>query len=521
MKKTGSFFFHLVLEYIIRTVVVLAIFLLLTILAIYMAVKAINLPHVGIEKHENILFQKQFNKINIEEIAGRDGSLEILDENLQVVYPKDSNSVYTVADIESISHLNYFNAITTIEEFYDDNNQKKILIVNDSQTSKSDKWFLLLDKSLTVIDSGGKYTNFKQSYTQEQLDNLGESKVYKYTFNTKDNKEYTMIINMGSAIDIMGNSDLKHLTLFPIIFIVSYLICVVLFMVLLSRKVKRPLVELNNAMLSYSKGELKTPINYKGPNEIVNIGNTFNDMVLKLRDSELKNKQLAKEKQRILVDISHDLKTPITSIKGYTKALADGKVKESEYQKYFNIINDKTQNLTNLINLFHDYSKMDHPDFKMDLKPNDLSIVLRNILATNYQHIVECGFILKVNIPEQQSKSKVDVFQFNRSIENILNNALEYNPSGTTIMVQLAWHRNSYQITIADNGVGIAEDIADHIFEPFVVGDDSRGAKHGSGLGLAISKKIIEAHNGTIDLVVNNKNKYKTQFVINMPRFKK
>jgi hypothetical protein len=125
MKKTGSFFFHLVLEYIIRTVVVLAIFLLLTILAIYMAVKAINLPHVGIENHENILFQKQFNKINVEEIAGRDGSLDILDENLQVVYPKESTSTYTVADIENISHLNYFNAITTIEEFYDDNNQKK------------------------------------------------------------------------------------------------------------------------------------------------------------------------------------------------------------------------------------------------------------------------------------------------------------------------------------------------------------------------------------------------------------
>lgn len=149
------------------------------------------------------------------------------------------------------------------------------------------------------------------------------------------------------------------------IFFFACIICIILFGMFLKRKVQKPLNKLNRAMQLLSEGKENEPIVYSGPKEFVEICDSFNVMVNKLESSEIERNKLIKDKQSMLADISHDLKTPITTIQGYAKALADGVIFPDEYEKYFNIIYAKSKRLTELINIFYEYSKLEHPDFKL------------------------------------------------------------------------------------------------------------------------------------------------------------
>ena len=227
-------------------------------------------------------------------------------------------------------------------------------------------------------------------------------------------------------------------------------------------------------------------------------------MVNKLESSEEERNKLIKDKQSMLADISHDLKTPITTIQGYSKALADGVISPEEYEKYFNIIYSKANRLTELINIFYEYSKLEHPNFKLVLEDVDLAEYLREYIAIKYEDILENGFNIEVDIPEKVMKCKIDKIQFQRVLDNILGNAMKHNPVGTRIYVALS----------NKDEVGIPQEIINDIFSPFIVGDESRNTKQGSGLGLAITKTIVEMHNGTIKLNRSLKRKYQTVFEI-------
>ena len=263
-----------------------------------------------------------------------------------------------------------------------------------------------------------------------------------------------------------------------------------------------------------TEGKRKKPVDYSGPREFVDICDRFNIMVSKLEDSENQRKKLMNDKERMMADISHDLKTPITSIQGYAKALSDGIIVDEDKDKYIKIIYEKSKKLTELINIFHEYSKLEHPDFNLIFEKVDLSEYLRAYIALKYEDIVESGFNIEVDIPEEEMEIKIDKVQLQRVFDNILGNSIKHNEKGTNIYVSLKEKNDIYEIIIADDGKGISKDIANNIFEAFTVGDESRNSKQGSGLGLAIAKTIVDLHGGTIELEPESLKKFSTQFKI-------
>ncbi|MGG7060712.1 histidine kinase dimerization/phospho-acceptor domain-containing protein, partial [Clostridium tertium] len=131
---------------------------------------------------------------------------------------------------------------------------------------------------------------------------------------------------------------------------IIYTISTALFVMWLNWKVKKPLEKLNKAMISLSEGGTYESIEYKGSHEFMQICENFNAMSQKLNKSKEENEHLQSEKQKMLADISHDLKTPITIIQGYAKALSDGIISKDDQEKYLKIIYEKSNNLTELIN---------------------------------------------------------------------------------------------------------------------------------------------------------------------------
>jgi len=224
------------------------------------------------------------------------------------------------------------------------------------------------------------------------------------------------------------------------------------------------------------------------------------------------------EKQRnlMLSDIAHDLRTPITTIAGYAKALNDGMVTDEEKCKeYLQAIENKSERMSDLITLFFDYVKLGSEGFHLNMEKTDLCELMRENAAMLYSDVEEKGMELIVEIPEEPCIVEADALQFSRVVTNIINNAIRHNEAGTEITLELQQKLNKVEIVISDNGTLIEEEMAEHIFEPFAVGDKSRRTKGGNGLGLSIAKKIVEMHGWELHLY-QNKWGYRKAFVINI-----
>ena len=218
----------------------------------------------------------------------------------------------------------------------------------------------------------------------------------------------------------------------------------------------------------------------------------------------------------MLAGLSHDLKTPITIIQGFSKAIRDGIVADNEKQKYLDLIVSKSEHMGELINSFYEFSKLDHPDFVYNIERLDVSELVRSHIAALYGEFSIRKYKLDADITEEQLFCMIDGRMMERVIDNIVSNFFKYTPVGSSLFVEVKAIDNFAKISFADNGGGIPKEAQNDIFEPFVVGEKSRN-KQGSGLGLAVCKRIISAFGGEIVLQNKPKKGFSTQFDITLP----
>lgn len=154
------------------------------------------------------------------------------------------------------------------------------------------------------------------------------------------------------------------------------------------------------------------------------------------REREEEQKEFDRKRNLMLSDIAHDLRTPMTTVNGYAKALADGMVVEPEKQlEYLQAIQNKSARMNDLIHLLFEYVKLDSEGFSLDRKETDLSELLRENAALIYADFEDAGMEFEIDIPEEVVSVSVDPIQFSRVITNLLNNAMKHNESGTHIKI--------------------------------------------------------------------------------------
>lgn len=529
--RRGSIFSLLINNYILFTVIIIISAILINNVSNYLIFGDYDAILGLTKKYQNYLKEEKFNKLNLKEITGEDGTIEILDENYNLIYSlgKDINKEkYNEDEINAIPNYRKDDTYLNIYDYYSENGESYNLIIAESYYSEgvisnslksTSKWFKVLDKNLNVILESDN-APAKKNYTEKEIIYMrgyynNGLFIEKYQYINNDGIKRTAIIK---SRELYTNSFFKKMNILTkidfVVFGIAYIILVVIFVFVLRSKFYEPLEKLNKAMELLTEGKRKKPVDYSGPREFVDICDRFNIMVSKLEDSENQRKKLMNDKERMMADISHDLKTPITSIQGYAKALSDGIIVDEDKDKYIKIIYEKSKKLTELINIFHEYSKLEHPDFNLIFEKVDLSEYLRAYIALKYEDIVESGFNIEVDIPEEEMEIKIDKVQLQRVFDNILGNSIKHNEKGTNIYVSLKEKNDIYEIIIADDGKGISKDIANNIFEAFTVGDESRNSKQGSGLGLAIAKTIVDLHGGTIELEPESLKKFSTQFKI-------
>lgn len=243
--------------------------------------------------------------------------------------------------------------------------------------------------------------------------------------------------------------------------------------------------------------------------------------IIEEKEAERK-KEYDRRRNLMLSDIAHDLRTPITTVSGYARALSDGMVPEDRKQEYLDAIQTKSVRMNELITLLFDYVRLDSEGFKLNKTDCDICEIVRECAAFQYQDIEDAGMSFDIDIPEEKMIHSADKLQFSRVVTNLLTNAVKHNDKGTTIGLFVEKDESRIRIIVADSGKFIEN--AEDIFEPFVMGDESRNSRGGSGLGLSISKKIVEMHGFSIKLIqqpdikkYNLDSKYVKMFFISVP----
>ncbi len=464
----------------------------------------------------------QYKNVNVERYLGEGSAFSVLDDTMQVRYQssKDLPLIHTKEELEYVPSYDAKYYTDSVYFRTKDGKSRTLLIRNYLNTTQpTDADIILLDENFHVLE--GEFEPGKTTYTQNEVFYLTGQWANHYTlmrYSTVSRKGETLSVlfcipdyNQTYYDHVMTEGNRIWLLIIPL-----YIVVALIFITLLNRDIRHPLQKLNASILCLGRGELVNATNCGGPKELQVLGQSFDDMAYKLAESEDERRRLEQQRQKLLTDISHDLKTPITVLSGYIGAIQDGKIPPEELTNYLQIIQSKAESLAELIDSFHEYSKTEHPDFRLHCEATDVCEFLRAYLAEKYAEIDLAGFSLEVQIPESRLVYPLDRFQMRRALDNILANALKHNRLGTLIRITLLQKENGIAIYLADNGSGIPMSIREDLFRPFVVGDESRSSG-GSGLGLAIAKKIIEAHGGEISLVEMPKMKRGTEFALFFP----
>lgn len=196
--------------------------------------------------------------------------------------------------------------------------------------------------------------------------------------------------------------------------------------------------------------------------------------------------------------VAHDLKTPLTSVQGFAKALAEDKIPEDEKKEIYGIISQKSSKMNEMVDLLFEYSQLGTSEYKPDITEVDVAELLRGIVADNYCDLEEHGIDVDVHIPDSSVMISADRRDISRALTNLIVNTYKHNPEGTSLYMRMERDGNKCVITMADNGNPIPQGM--DIFEPFVTENTARTSGGGTGLGLAITKRIIERHGGSISL---------------------
>ena len=326
-------------------------------------------------------------------------------------------------------------------------------------------------------------------------------------YETEDGRYIVILsdnVSVPSDFDVMqggrvGSSLVFLIFLLIVIYVMNYSLTRYVF-----RSIIVPIETLVGGVNEIAGGNLEHRIEYGREDEFSTACTAFNKMAQQLSGMVQQKQKDESNRKELIAGISHDLKTPITSIKGHVEGLKKGIASTPEMQeKYLDIIQSKTEDLEYIVRQLFLFSKMDIGEFPFNLVTVDIGKELENMIdgfADEYRE-KRLDISLKENI--QGAFVSIDVVQFKNVVQNILDNSLKYsNVENARADLLCNVSNDTVTITINDNGQGVSNDALGRLFDIFYREDISRNnAKAGSGLGLAICSKIIEGLNGSIAAV--------------------
>lgn len=284
-----------------------------------------------------------------------------------------------------------------------------------------------------------------------------------------------------------------------ICFISVLIIFVIIFLFAINWRVKY-LKYISKSVTNIKIQRYLKPIEVKGSDEIAQLAEDINTMSERLKENYEKEKKQEESKNELIVAVSHDLKTPLTSIIGYLELLnKDKEAFTKEQQEFLKIAYEKSENLKKLIEELFEYTKLSNNYIRLDEVPFNISVLVNQILGEHILFLSKKNIEVKIECTKNELVCEIDVQKFIRVIENLIKNAEKYSYRNSTFIIRMWEEDENIKLSFINESDNIGEDDLTKIFDEMYRIDKSRNAEvEGSGLGLAISKKIIELHGGRI-----------------------
>lgn len=391
----------------------------------------------------------------------------------------------------------------------------------------------VIDKSYRVIYSRGLDTIGKNQLSAgEFTDFLTGSKQgsYHYDILYQPQGEFWLIVTFPTSFRIdfsvvhnpnAASGDFARVSGVLTGVALIYLLILALFTFVYSRitaaGITVPLRKLCDGTRLLREGDYSVRVDLRLNNEFAELQNTFNDMAGRIELEMALRKKSENDRRQLILDISHDLKNPLSSIQGYAElCMKKSELCEEEWSAYLQVIHQNSQRADLLLSELFELSQIDSPEFSIKPVKTELCEYLRQLCGELVPLLESAEFGYEFDIPEKDVFVMLDANRFDRIFQNLADNAVRYNPEGTTLYIRMTVENNQGAISFSDDGFGIPAHLAENIFKPFVRADYSRNSKTGgSGLGLSISKKIAQAHGG--DLVLQSTRNKGSIFILSIP----
>ena len=282
--------------------------------------------------------------------------------------------------------------------------------------------------------------------------------------------------------------------------------------VLLTRSISRPLADMEQAAIQFARGDYTVRVSPRGQDEVATLGRTFNQMAKSVGSVERLRREL-------VANVSHDLRTPLTVIRGYLEGLRSGQIADRRSAEMaFEAMHIEVTRLLHLVGNLRRVAALDSGSLPLDRRP----ITATKLFSTTIDRIAPlaaaAGVHLDYDVPADLPTLNIDVDRMGQALFNLLENAVRYTPAGGTILLTAQCHGEHLHLIIQDNGVGIPAEHLPHVFERFYCPDRARTPAEGrAGLGLSIVKSIVEAHGGTVKVESEGVPGKGSTFTISLP----
>lgn len=293
----------------------------------------------------------------------------------------------------------------------------------------------------------------------------------------------TLYQSRSSIVEIM-------MFIFAVIYALTFL-----FLLIYRTHIYKPLRQIIKGTSEYANGNLSYNIPVNSEDEMGYLANSLNYMSDKLNKS-------GEYQRRFIANISHDFRSPLTSIKGYVEAMLDGTIPPEMQEKYLKIIAYESERLEKLTRSLLTLNDLDIKKRMMHIKPFDINNVIKTTAATFEGICTEKKILLELILSGKELYALADMEQIQQVLYNLLDNAIKFSSNQSSIIVESTEKNGKIFVSVKDHGCGIPKESLSKIWERFYKIDTSRGKdRKGTGLGLSIVKEIINAHNQNINVV--------------------
>jgi len=269
----------------------------------------------------------------------------------------------------------------------------------------------------------------------------------------------------------------------------------IIILIFFTEIVYRPLCKITTATEQYASGNMHYEFTVDSNDEIGYLAACLSYMAKEIARSE-------DDQKKFVANVSHDFRSPLTSIRGYLEAMLDGTIPPEMHEKYLNIVLNETERLTKLTNSLLTLNNLNTKGMLLNKTHFDINQTIRNTVATCEGTCRKKDIVIELILTGETLYVQADMEKIQQVLYNLIDNAIKFSHNDSIITVETAEKKNKIFVSVKDTGIGIPKEDIKQIWDRFYKSDSSRGKdKKGTGLGLSITKEIITAHNENINVI--------------------